>query len=58
MTFFLGGVFLTILNKIRDVNKFFSFLGKKTQFLKSCISKIARRTKFAEASNCSEFNLV
>jgi hypothetical protein len=58
MTFLVGGVFLTIFNKIRDVNKFFSLLGKNTQFLKSCIPKTAEHTKFAEASNYTEFNLV
>jgi hypothetical protein len=58
MTFLVAGVFLTKFNKIRDVNKNFSLLGKNTQFLKNCISKTAERIKFAEASNYSEFNLV
>jgi hypothetical protein len=49
------GVFLTIFNRIRDVKKTFSFLGKNTQFLKSCISETTERTKLTEASNCSEF---
>jgi hypothetical protein len=39
MTFLMGRVFLTIFNKIRDVNKKFSLLGKNTQFLKSSISE-------------------
>jgi hypothetical protein len=58
MTFLTRRVFLMIFNKIRDVNKKFSLLGKNTQFLKSSISETAACTKFAWASNCSEFNLV
>jgi hypothetical protein len=58
MTFLVAGVFLTKFNKIRDVNKNFSLLGKNTQLLNNCISKTAGRIKFAEASNYSEFNLV
>jgi hypothetical protein len=34
ITFLVGGVFLTIFNKIRDLNKTFSLFEKKTQFLK------------------------
>jgi hypothetical protein len=41
LTFLMGRVFLTIFNKIRDVNKKFSLLGKNTQYLKSCISETA-----------------
>jgi hypothetical protein len=47
MTFLMGRVFLTIFNKIRDVNKKISLLGKNTQFLKSSISETAACTKFA-----------
>jgi hypothetical protein len=47
MTFLMGGVFLTIFNKIRDVYKIVSLLGKHTQYLKSCFSETAGRTKFA-----------
>jgi hypothetical protein len=36
-------------NKIRDVNKKNSLLGKNTQFLKSSISETAACTKFAWA---------
>jgi hypothetical protein len=47
MTFLMGRVFWTIFNKIRDVNKKISLLGKNTQFLKSSISETAACTKFA-----------
>jgi hypothetical protein len=47
MTFLMGRVFFTIFNKIRDVNKFFSLLGKNTPFLKSSLSETAGLTKFA-----------
>jgi hypothetical protein len=41
MTFLMGQAFLTIFNKIRDVNKKISLLGKNTLFLKSSISETA-----------------
>jgi hypothetical protein len=43
----MGRVFLTIFNKKREINKNISLLGKNTQFLKSCISETAGRTKVA-----------
>jgi hypothetical protein len=55
LTFLMGRVFLTIFNKIKDVTKKFSLLGKNTQFLKRSISKTAACTKFAWTSNCSNF---
>jgi hypothetical protein len=40
MTFLMGRVFLTIFNKIRDVNKKISLLGKNTQFLRALSRKL------------------
>jgi hypothetical protein len=52
----MGRVFLTIFNKKREINKKKSLLGKNTQFLKSCISETAGRTKFAWPQ--TEVNLI
>jgi hypothetical protein len=53
------GVFLTIFNRIRDVKKTFSFLGKNTQFLQT----VSRKLLNAQSSlrpqivvNLSKFN--
>jgi hypothetical protein len=51
LTFLMARVFLTIFNKKFEINKKISLLGKNTQFVKSCISETAGRTKFAWTSN-------